>query len=103
MGVLDQMTVTNISDQEALDDFLNSTVDDISTGSSLTSGDPNSVTLQPEDNSRNTVAAKILSKFSKLLQTFFGQFALTHSHHHFLAYEVLKALWSGVKMNDLPI
>nr|XP_046255280.1 dysbindin-A-like [Scatophagus argus] len=36
--VLDQMTVTNISDQEALDDFLNSTDDDISTGSSLTSG-----------------------------------------------------------------
>ncbi|XP_029307681.1 dysbindin-A-like isoform X2 [Cottoperca gobio] len=36
--VLDQMTVTNISDQEALDDFLNSTGDDISTGSSLTSG-----------------------------------------------------------------
>ncbi|XP_040901304.1 dysbindin-A-like [Toxotes jaculatrix] len=35
---LDQMTVTNISDQEALDDFLNSTGDDISTGSSLTSG-----------------------------------------------------------------
>ncbi|XP_040020458.1 dysbindin-A isoform X2 [Gasterosteus aculeatus] len=42
--VLDQMTVTNISDQEALDDFLNSTGDDdISTGSSLTSGpDPES-------------------------------------------------------------
>ncbi|XP_076593214.1 dysbindin-A-like [Chaetodon auriga] len=36
--VLDQMTVTNISDQEALDDFLNSTGDDISTGSSLTAG-----------------------------------------------------------------
>ncbi|XP_044063776.1 dysbindin-A-like isoform X2 [Siniperca chuatsi] len=36
--VLDQMTLTNISDQEALDDFLNSTGDDISTGSSLTSG-----------------------------------------------------------------
>lgn len=36
---LDQMTITNISDQEALDDFLNSTGDDdISTGSSLTSG-----------------------------------------------------------------
>ncbi|XP_051263300.1 dysbindin-A isoform X1 [Dicentrarchus labrax] len=35
---LDEMTVTNISDQEALDDFLNSTGDDISTGSSLTSG-----------------------------------------------------------------
>ncbi|TMS11014.1 hypothetical protein E3U43_020007 [Larimichthys crocea] len=38
MCVLDQITVTNISDQEALDDFLNSTSDDISTGSSLTSG-----------------------------------------------------------------
>ncbi|GAA6217523.1 dysbindin-A-like [Lates japonicus] len=38
VSVLDQMTVTNISDQEALDDFLNSTGDDISTGSSLTSG-----------------------------------------------------------------
>ncbi|XP_067367397.1 dysbindin-A-like isoform X2 [Channa argus] len=35
---LDQITITNISDQEALDDFLNSTGDDISTGSSLTSG-----------------------------------------------------------------
>lgn len=36
--VLDEMTVTNILDQEALDDFLNSTGEDISTGSSLTSG-----------------------------------------------------------------
>ncbi|XP_054873422.1 dysbindin-A-like [Amphiprion ocellaris] len=36
--VLDEMTVTNMLDQEALDDFLNSTGDDISTGSSLTSG-----------------------------------------------------------------
>ncbi|XP_039973278.1 dysbindin-A [Xiphias gladius] len=36
--VLDQMTLTNMSDQEALDEFLNSTGDDISTGSSLTSG-----------------------------------------------------------------
>lgn len=35
---LDQVTVTNLSDQEALDDFLNSSSDDISTGSSLTSG-----------------------------------------------------------------
>lgn len=35
---LDQMTVTNLSDQEALDDFLNSMSDDFSTGSSLTSG-----------------------------------------------------------------
>ncbi|XP_060937847.1 dysbindin-like [Limanda limanda] len=38
VGVLDHMTVTNMSDQEALDDFLNSSGDDISTGSSLTSG-----------------------------------------------------------------
>ncbi|XP_051263303.1 dysbindin-A isoform X3 [Dicentrarchus labrax] len=51
---LDEMTVTNISDQEALDDFLNSTGDDISTGSSLTSGNSNSVSLQPEENSRHT-------------------------------------------------
>ncbi|XP_068180404.1 dysbindin-A-like [Antennarius striatus] len=36
--VLDQITISNLSDQEALDDFLNSTDDDISTGSSLTSG-----------------------------------------------------------------
>ncbi|XP_053183808.1 dysbindin-A-like isoform X2 [Scomber japonicus] len=36
--VLDQMTVTDTSDQEALDDFLNSTGDDISAVSSLTSG-----------------------------------------------------------------
>ncbi|XP_042345405.1 dysbindin-A-like [Plectropomus leopardus] len=36
--VLDQMIVTNMSDQQALDDFLNSSGDDISTGSSLTSG-----------------------------------------------------------------
>lgn len=35
--VLDQMTVTNVSDQEALDDFLNST-SDTSAGTSLTSG-----------------------------------------------------------------
>lgn len=38
VSVLDHMTVTNTSDQEALDEFLNSTNDDISTGSSLTSG-----------------------------------------------------------------
>ncbi len=56
--VLDQMTITNISDQEALDDFLNSAGDDISTGSSLTSGNPNSVTLQPEQNARHTAATK---------------------------------------------
>ncbi|XP_078143105.1 dysbindin-A [Centroberyx gerrardi] len=36
--VLDQLTVTDMSDQEALDDFLNSTGDDISAASSLTSG-----------------------------------------------------------------
>ncbi|KAM3874009.1 dysbindin-A [Diretmus argenteus] len=36
--ILDQMTVTDMSDQEALDDFLNSAGDDISTASSLTSG-----------------------------------------------------------------
>ncbi|XP_008304705.1 dysbindin-A-like [Stegastes partitus] len=36
--VLDEMSVTNMLDQEALDDFLNSTGEDISTGSSLTSG-----------------------------------------------------------------
>lgn len=35
--VLDQITVANISDQEALDDFLNST-DDETTESSLQSG-----------------------------------------------------------------
>ncbi|KAM9805487.1 dysbindin-A [Syngnathus typhle] len=40
--VLDQMTVTNLSDQEALDNFLNSS-DEFSSGSSLTSGpDPKS-------------------------------------------------------------
>ncbi|XP_058504759.1 dysbindin-A-like isoform X2 [Solea solea] len=38
VSVLDHMTLTNVSDQEALDDFLNSCSDDISTGSSLTSG-----------------------------------------------------------------
>ncbi|XP_071324407.1 dysbindin-A [Trachinotus anak] len=36
--VLDEMTVTNVSDEEALDDFLNSSGDDMSHGSSLTSG-----------------------------------------------------------------
>lgn len=35
---LDHMMVTNMSDQEALDDFLNSAAEDLSTGSSLTSG-----------------------------------------------------------------
>ena len=48
--LLDQMTVTNISDEEALDDFLNSTGDDMSTGSSLTSGKLDSVTLQHKNN-----------------------------------------------------
>ncbi|KAM9797912.1 dysbindin-A-like [Neosynchiropus ocellatus] len=38
VSALDQMTITNLSDQEALDDFLNSSADDMSTGSSLTSG-----------------------------------------------------------------
>ncbi|XP_068615660.1 dysbindin-A [Brachionichthys hirsutus] len=38
--VLDQITISNRSDLEALDDFLNSPDDD-STGSSLTAGDPN--------------------------------------------------------------
>ncbi|XP_034553590.1 dysbindin-A-like [Notolabrus celidotus] len=38
VSVLDQMTVANTSDQEALDDFLNSTSEDFSPGSSLTSG-----------------------------------------------------------------
>lgn len=37
-SVLDQMTITNMSDQEALDDFLNSTSEDTSTRTSLTSG-----------------------------------------------------------------
>lgn len=36
--VLDLIAVANLSDQEALDDFLNSTDDDLSAGSSLTSG-----------------------------------------------------------------
>ncbi|XP_003446249.1 dysbindin-A isoform X6 [Oreochromis niloticus] len=35
---LDQVTLTNISDQEALDDFLNSSGDEVSAESSLTSG-----------------------------------------------------------------
>ncbi|XP_029959407.1 dysbindin-A-like isoform X2 [Salarias fasciatus] len=35
---LDQMTVANMSDQDALDDFLNSSEEDLSAGSSLTSG-----------------------------------------------------------------
>ena len=49
VGVLDHMTVTNMSDQEALDDFLNSSGDDISTGSSLTSGNTNLLILQPQE------------------------------------------------------
>lgn len=40
--VLDQITIANISDQEALDDFLNST-DDETTGSSPQSGTPSLV------------------------------------------------------------
>ncbi|XP_070407896.1 dysbindin-A isoform X4 [Nothobranchius furzeri] len=36
--ILDDIMVTNLSDQEALDDFLSSTVEDVSCGSSLTSG-----------------------------------------------------------------
>ena len=35
---LDQVTISNTSDQEALDDFLNSGGYDVSTASSLTSG-----------------------------------------------------------------
>ncbi|XP_047217695.1 dysbindin-A-like isoform X2 [Girardinichthys multiradiatus] len=38
VAILDQMTLINLSDQEALDDFLNSTGEDTSSGSSLTSG-----------------------------------------------------------------
>lgn len=49
--VLDQITVTNVSDQEALDDFLNSTDDDFSSGS-LTPGNPNAVTHQTAGESR---------------------------------------------------
>lgn len=45
VDVLEQMQVTDVSDLEALDDFLNSTGDDVSTASSLTSGpDPESST-----------------------------------------------------------
>uniref|UniRef100_A0A1A7Z6K4 Dysbindin-A-like n=1 Tax=Iconisemion striatum TaxID=60296 RepID=A0A1A7Z6K4_9TELE len=36
--ILDEIMVANLSDQEALDDFLSSTVEDVSCGSSLTSG-----------------------------------------------------------------
>ena len=46
--ILDQMTVANISDQEAFDDFLNASGDNISTGSSLTSGNSKSFTLKHE-------------------------------------------------------
>uniref|UniRef100_A0A8C9YBJ0 Dystrobrevin binding protein 1a n=1 Tax=Sander lucioperca TaxID=283035 RepID=A0A8C9YBJ0_SANLU len=55
-GVLDQMTVSNISDLEALDDFLNSTVDDISTGSSLTSG-PDLESCSSESYTSQTIPA----------------------------------------------
>uniref|UniRef100_A0A3Q2DJC4 Dystrobrevin binding protein 1a n=1 Tax=Cyprinodon variegatus TaxID=28743 RepID=A0A3Q2DJC4_CYPVA len=37
-AALDQMAIVNLSDQEALDDFLNSSGEDSSSGSSLTSG-----------------------------------------------------------------
>ncbi|XP_007579062.1 PREDICTED: dysbindin-A-like isoform X1 [Poecilia mexicana] len=47
VAVLDQMTFINLSDLEALDDFLNSTGEDSSCGSSLTSGpDLNSSSLE---------------------------------------------------------
>ncbi|PWA26305.1 hypothetical protein CCH79_00018803, partial [Gambusia affinis] len=47
VAVLDQMTFINVSDLEALDDFLNSTGEDSSCGSSLTSGpDLNSSSLE---------------------------------------------------------
>ncbi|TDH12241.1 hypothetical protein EPR50_G00069850 [Perca flavescens] len=55
-GVLDQMTVSNISDLEALDDFLNSTADDISTGSSLTSG-PDLESCSSESYTSQTIPA----------------------------------------------
>lgn len=63
VSVLDQMTVTNISDQEALDDFLNSsTGDDISTGSSLTSGPDHgsysSETLSPAPPTNNQPSSR---------------------------------------------
>lgn len=50
-SVLDQITVTNVSDQEALDDFLNSTDDDSSSGS-LTPGNLNAVNHQTPGKSR---------------------------------------------------
>lgn len=40
VNVLDQITVADLSDQEALDDFLNSTSDTTTTESSLHSGSP---------------------------------------------------------------
>lgn len=45
VSVLDQMTINNSSDQEAFDDFLNSIGDDISPGSSMTSGNQNTLRL----------------------------------------------------------
>lgn len=58
--VLDQMTVTNVSDQEALDDFLNSTGDDTSAVSSLTSGNPKPATPQPVNIQQHTVSSFLL-------------------------------------------
>ncbi|KAM4735129.1 dysbindin-A-like [Anableps anableps] len=65
MTVLDQMTLITLSDQEALDDFLNSTGEDSSSGSPLTSGpDLTSSSLEsldqvpPTSNSQSTQAAE---------------------------------------------
>lgn len=64
-AILDQMTLVNLSDQEALDDFLNSAGEDISSGSSLTSGpDLKSSSLESlnqipsTSNTRSTQAAE---------------------------------------------
>ncbi|XP_075897022.1 dysbindin-A-like isoform X1 [Nelusetta ayraudi] len=64
VNVLDQITVADLSDQEALDDFLNST-DDTTTESSLQSGTPNlkpdlqsSLPTTPVDQSGCTPAAE---------------------------------------------
>ncbi|XP_056141699.1 dysbindin-A-like [Lampris incognitus] len=50
---LDQMTVTDISDQNALDEFLNSMGDDVSTASSITSG-PGHESSSPESPTNST-------------------------------------------------
>ncbi|KAM6967553.1 dysbindin-A [Aplochiton taeniatus] len=47
VDVLEHMQVTDVSDLEALDDFLNSTGDDISTASSLTSGESSASDMSP--------------------------------------------------------